>query len=390
MSNFNIISKDLFLLNLKNYFLIDFQTVTTYINAQTIYIFLLYVFIPLVLIIIGLSVFTLIFKRYSVDKDDMTKEKMEDIINIFLTDLIFSDYTKSEITNRIHYFKYDNKLNSSLQKHILEKLLHIKRNLNSTNNDKIISIYEGFGFEKISEKLIKKRAWHKKTEAFYHYQNFNYLLKIEDIKKYIDSKNPTLRSNAIISLLLLSKDNIDLLEKYNFELSRADEFKILEVFSNHETAIPENIDFWLQSQNSTLVIFAIKLLVLHKNVLSKEQINLLLNSPNKLIRREVILAIRNQIIFEANKTLMSHYDKETYNRNKISIVKTFEVIGNQETVDFLFSKIDKEDDKDVKLEIVKFIYKIDSKIFNQFILENEEDQTSLQQMINHAKEPLLN
>lgn len=375
-------------LNLKaSYFLFS-------INAENVYYFLLYFFLPLIVLFVVLIVFTLLYSRYAIDRNDDFRENIENETNSFLTDLIFSDYSAPEMKEKINEFKSKHKLNYNLKKYILNKIIHIKENLNETNEHTMLLIYKYFGFDEISNKLVRNRNWYSKSEAFHHYQNIGYKIKTGHVKKFLDSKNKALRSNAIIALISLSDEKFDVLDNYKYNISKSDEVKILDIIYRKKSNIPKNINKWLHSKNDSIVIIAIKLIVRfrHKQEFSLEQISYLLGSENQSVRKEVILAIRELVMFEANEILIQHFKTESNIRNKISIVKTLNVIGTSENIGFISGLLNEDEnlDLDLKLEIVNFINKTDLSFFKNFKFNNEEKNSELQKMIAHSNCPYLN
>ena len=364
------------------------------INAENIYYFLLYFFIPLIGLFLVLIVFTLLYSRYTIDKNEGFREDIENDANTFLTELIFSDYTASEMKTKINEFQSKHKLTKNLRKFILNKIIHIKENLNQTNEHTMLSIYKYFGFDEISNKLIRNRKWYSKSEALHHYQNIGYKIKTGHVKKLLNSKNTALRSNAIIALISLSDEKFDVLDNYKYNISKSDEVKILDIIYRKKSNIPKNVSNWLNSKNDSIVIIAIKLIVRfrHKQDISLEQISHLLKSENNLVRKEVILAIRELVMFEANEILMEHFKVETNLRNKISVIKTLNTIGTTENITFLSELLKKHEnlELDLKLEIVNFINKTDTTFFNNFKFNNKEKHTELQKMIAHSNCPYLN
>ena len=363
------------------------------INTENIYYFLLYFFIPLIVFFVILIVFTLLYTRYAIDKNDDFQENIENETNTFLTELIFSNYSAPEIKSKIKEFKSKHKLNSNSRKFILNKIIHIKENLNETNEHTMLLIYKYFGFDKISNKLVRNRNWYSKSEAFHHYQNIGYKIKKGHVKQFLDSKNKALRSNAIIALISLSDEKFDVLDNYKYNISKSDEVKILDIIYRKKSKIPKNINNWLNSKNDSIVIIAIKLIVRfrHKHDFSLEQISYLLGSENQSVRKEVILAIRELVMFEANEILIQHFKKESNIRNKISIIKTLNVIGTSENIGFISGLLNEDEnlELDLKLEIVNFINKTDATFFNNFKFNKEEKNIELQKMIAHSNCPYL-
>jgi hypothetical protein len=363
------------------------------INTENIYYFLLYFFIPLIGLFLVLIVFTLLYSRYAVDRNDDFKENIENEVNTFLTELIFSNYSAPEMKTKIKEFQSKHKLTKNLRKFILNKIIHIKENLNESNEHTMLLIYKYFGFDEISKKLIRNRKWYSKSEALHHYQNIGYKIKTGHVKQFLDSKNKSLRSNAIIALISLSDEKFNVLDNYKYTISKSDEVKILDIIYRKKSKVPKNINNWLKSKNDSIVIIAIKLIVRfrHKQDISLEQISYLLNSENQSVRKEIILAIRELVMFETNDILLQHFTKETNIRNKISIIKTLNVIGTSENIGFMSSLLNEDEnlELDLKLEIINFINKTDATFFQNFKFKDEEKNIELQKMIAHSNCPYL-
>ena len=75
------------------------------INAEKIYYFLLYFFIPSIVLLVGLIVFTLLYSRYAIDRNNDFRENIENEVNTFLTELIFSNYSAPEMKKKIKEFQ---------------------------------------------------------------------------------------------------------------------------------------------------------------------------------------------------------------------------------------------------------------------------------------------
>ena len=84
------------------------------------------------------------------------------------------------------------------------------------------------------------------------------------------------------------------------------------------------------------------------------------------------------------------YLKEDNKRNKISILKTFGVIGDQETIDFLTPFLLEEKDLEIKFEMVSAINSIDRTYFKNFETKNEIENDIINRIYLHVTNPYLN
>ena len=360
------------------------------LTDSDIYLFLKYFFIPMLVFLILAIIFVILFRRYSIDLLDLKKSNLEDEVNTFLTDIIFSDDSPEVVYDKIDKFKKEVVWkNDLLKKFVLEKLLHIKQNVQQLNQVKFILIYEYFGFNVYTEKLISSKDWQKKSKGFLHYQILDYKFKKELIIPYLKSTNQQLRSNALIAMISLSDENLDFLNNTEISISRAEELKILDILYQKKVEIPNNIYKWLKSKNDSIVIITLKLLIRYKHLLTNAQLSVLLNHSNYIVRKETIATIRELNIKNTNHLLIEHYQKETSFRNKVLILKTFQKNGDINTKNYALSLLSNENNLDLKFEIVNCIYQIDKNFLSYFIAKDKQEEDLINKMLLHHKNPYL-
>ncbi|NJM78868.1 MAG: hypothetical protein HC854_03170 [Flavobacterium sp.] len=309
------------------------KILTLCLNHITFLFFLIFVFIPLIIFFVVTIISTLVYNRYQDDKFVKNINEIEEHINSFLISTIFSESDTSSLKKTIKEFdkKYINN-DDRLKKYVFEKIIHIKENINDIYEHRIILIYKYFKFDKLTNSLIRKSNWQDKSEAFYHYQSLDYKIKKGHIKKYLNSKNPQLKSNAIIAYISLSDEKFSYLDNFEYPISKADELKILNIIYKKKATMPKNIEQWLDNKNVSIVAIAIKLMMRYKHKLTNEQTYKLLQNEDKKVRKETIIASRELFNFEVSDILLNHYPKETSPTNKIILLQTLSEIGNENVV----------------------------------------------------------
>lgn len=350
-----------------------------------------FIVIPLFILFITLLVFSLVFNRYKHEQLALKKKEIDTLVNDFLTEIIFSSYSGKEIKEKIADFKtqipYDEKWCRYV---ILNKLIHFKQNIHGFDQNQILLVYKYFGLQSYSQRLINDRRWYFKSLGIYHYQVLDYKIKKGQLKSFLHHKNKYLRSNALIATIALSDEKFGVLDNYTEKISRADELKILDIIYQKKSKLPENIIKWISHENNSIVILALKLLIRYKEPLTIAQINHLLQNNDVLVRKEVLLAIRELELHEANETLMQHYPTESNKRNRISCLKTLGIIGNNKTLQFATEILTSENDLEIKFEIVNCINKIDKTYFDNFTAENETENNTIKKIVLHVTNPYLN
>lgn len=360
-------------------------------QPQHIFLFLIFIFIPMIVFFVFAIVGNLIYNRYQDDKFLKSTNLIEEEINAFLIDLIFTECDNLTLRKKVVEFdkKYIKK-NEKLKKYMFEKIIHIKENINEMYEHKIILIYKYFGFNKLTDDLIKRRNWQDKSEALYHYQSLDYKIKKGHVKKYLNSPNPKLKSNAIIAYISLSDEKFNYLDNFEYPISKADELKILNIIYKKKSIIPKNIDKWLENKNVSIVAIAVKLMVRYKYKLNNEQTYKLLQNEDKKVRKETIIATREVYNFEAQEILLKHYPLEPNAINKILLLKTLAEIGDEKTIQSLRKQINKEPNIEVKFALIYCIYKLKSTFFESYKYITKTEEELIKRMLLHIKNPYLN
>jgi hypothetical protein len=356
------------------------------------YDFLKYLAIPFLIITVFTLVLLLLLNRYGFEKKIILKQNIDVQADDFLTEIIFSEYNITLIREKIKQFIEEVPFKKKWCRNIiLNKIITIKQNINGVNPNLILLIYKSFGFHNFSKNLIMSRKWRDKLLGIYHYQTLEYKIKTGYIRPYIDNNtNKFLNSNALIAVMVLSDNKFELLSNYQKVISKADELKILDIIYQKKSSLPTKINDWLFNKNSSVVILGIKLMVRYRETLKNHQISYLLSSPDILIRKETLLAIRNLYIVEVNDLLIKYYSNEANKRNKISALKTFGIIGDDKTKDFIANILLEENDLEIKFEMVNCINKIDPSFFNSFKVEDLSEKNIINRILLHAKTPYLN
>lgn len=361
------------------------------LNPVILYQFLLYVTIPVLGLIVLLLLWSTLRDRYRYESLIIPKKNVDASVNAFLTEVIFSDYDSNEIRDKVEAFKKEVPFEKKWCKNIiLKKIISIKQNMNGHKVDQIITIYKLFGLDDYSIKLIESNKWYMISLGIYHLQVLDYKLKKVYFKPFLETKNPYLKSNVLIASISLSDEQFSFLNDYKEKISAADELKILDIMYQKDICVPEKINNWLLNSNNSVVILALKIMVRCKQPLTLPQIERLLSSPDKSVRKEAMVTIRDLKITAANDILMRSYVMETDKRNKLSILKTIAVLGTETNKVFCTDLLLDEKDLDLKFEIARSIDTIDKTYFKNFKISDKKESDIIERIVLHLNNPLLN
>ncbi|WP_428228827.1 HEAT repeat domain-containing protein [Flavobacterium sp.] len=301
---------------------------------------------------------------------------------IFLTEITLSRPDKNTLKYKIAKFRSEIPIHKTWCKNMLiEDMIRMKSNLKGKTAKNILLIYKQLDLNHYSASLIRDFRKYKKREGIYHFQALKYKPGISLIKKYLLHPDKIIRSNANIAYLALSKGDWSSIDKIPVRVSIITTIKVMDVLHSEKIPIPPDIDLWIQSDNPTILKLAVMTMVFYNYRNKSAEIIQLLHHEDKNLRIDVIIAIRDLYLFEAEDKLLALIETETI-EIQLEILQALAAIGSEKTITYLNYKIKNEEVKDIKLEMVCCLNTLDPAGLN--VLGTQDSDT--QNMINHIRE----
>ncbi|MEN2412756.1 HEAT repeat domain-containing protein [Flavobacterium mesophilum] len=343
--------------------------------------FIKHIVIPFLLLITLSLIVILLFKRIRYQYTLPFRHHITRKSEIFLTEITLSSPEKNILKYKIAQFKKEIPIHKNWCKEMLiDDMIRMKSNLKGKSAKNILSIYKQLDLNHYSASLIRDFRKYKKCTGFYHFQALGYKPGVSLLKPYIMHKSRIIQSNANISYLALSKGDWQALDKISVKVSPITTIKVMDVLHSENIPIPKDIDLWIESKNKAILKLAVMAMVFYNYRNKSAEIIKLLHHPHKALRNDVIIAIRDLYLNEAEEDLLSIYQKETMNL-QLEIIETLSVIGSEKTIEFLKNEIPKQEIKDIKLKMVYCYDKLDPAGID--ILGSQDLDT--QKMINHIR-----
>lgn len=337
--------------------------------------------IPFFLVVSLSFTVILILKRilyqYTLPYKHMIIRKSE----IFLTEITLSKPDKNTLKYKIAKFKSEIPIHKTWCKDMLiADLIRMKSNLKGAAAKNILIIYKHLGLNKYSASLIRDFRIFKKYHGIHHFQELRYKPGISLIKKHLFSSNKVVRSNANIAYLLLSKGDWQAVEKLPIEASIITTIKVMDVLHSENLPIPPNINNWIHSDNKVVIKLALMSMTFYNYRNESAEIISLLHHEDVSLKIDVIIAIKNLFLNEAEDEILRLFPTETI-KIQLQMLETLAVIGSEKTIQFLKTEIIKQQVTDLKLKMVFCYNNLDPKGLD--ILGSKDPDT--QKMINHFR-----
>ncbi|MGY6522648.1 MAG: HEAT repeat domain-containing protein [Mongoliitalea sp.] len=342
------------------------------------------------LVVLVLSVLYLLFQLYIVRSRKFRSESrrriLQNKINNFLSELIFSDdQSEKAYDNQINKFKKKVPIDQNWCKDLLiQNIIDLDRNFKGEVKSKLLSIYFKLGLQDYTLALVKSPFWFYKTKGLYYWRELKYGGKLSLVKKLITSKNPNLRSSALITYISLAEVGpLSVLEEYSESISLVEGLNILEIIQRTKIKKPANLGAWLKFEEPSQLIFAIKLIVYYNDLSSSEGIVKLLYSENQKVRLVAIEACRRMFLVESEPVLRDIFARDV-EENQLAIIKTLAEIGSEEAVSFLQTLIHSSQNSEIVIACMYALASLDSN-FENHSFETED----LQAAKAHVLDPYL-
>lgn len=299
----------------------------------------------------------------------------------FLTEIALSKDDKNALKYKIAKFKSEIPIHTTWCKEILvEDLIKIKNNLKGKTAKNILLIYKALDLNHYSASLIRDFRKYKKYEGIRHFQALGYKPGISLLKKYLFHPNKVIRSNVNVAYLALTKGDWKAVGKVPIKRSIIATIKVMDVLHKEKIPQPIHLDLWIQSEDPMVLKLAVMAMVFYNYRNKSAEIIKLLHHENKALKIDVITAIQDLFLEEAEDDLLFLFHNESLDI-QLEILEALGVIGSEKTIAFLKIEIPKQQIKDIKLKMVCSLNNLDPAGLD--LLGNQDADT--QKMINHTR-----
>ncbi|MNQ43602.1 hypothetical protein D3C85_573380 [compost metagenome] len=332
--------------------------------------------------VISLSlIVVLIFKRIYYQYTLPYKHRIIRKSEIFLTEITLSAPDKNTLKHKIAKFKSEIPISKAWCKEMLiEDMIRMKSNLKGKTAKNILLIYKELDLNHYSASLIRDFRKYKKYEGIRHFQALGYKPGISLLKKYLFHPNTVIRSNVNIAYLALSKGDWKAVGKVSIKRTIIATIKVMDVLHREKIQQPAHLDLWIQSEDPLVLKLAVMTMVFYNYRNKSAEIIKLLHHEDKALKIDVITAIQDLFLEEAEDEMLSLFYNESI-EIQLEMLEALAAIGSEKTIDFLKNEIPKQEIKDLKLKMVCSLDNLDREALNT--LGKQDSDT--QKMINHNR-----
>ncbi len=237
---------------------------------------------------------------------------------------------------------------------LIDQIIDVSVNLKGEAGAKLNHLYRELNLDNDSVRRAHSRRWHLKVKGFRELAFMNIKDANPVIYKALNSKNEILRMEAQIALVRLSDDDhFTFLSHMKRPFSLWEQITLHDLMIQHELPVPD-FQKWLVSANTTVVMFALRMIKEFKQKCSEPEVRKALLHRDPKVSLLAVQVAGDLDMRSTLETMKRMYKYQEYN-NCLEIVKSMGKMPDLTMMGFLKLVLDKEDDVQLQIEATKAI-----------------------------------
>lgn len=250
-------------------------------------------------------------------------------------------------------------------------LLEQQRNFTGELNGRIKYFYEALELHKISITKIFSKKWHLIAIGIRELGLLGNKKSIEHIKPFTNHKYLIIRREAQMALVRQQGlDGLSFLDTLTYQLSEWHQLNLFETLAKVETKEKPKLAKYLDSNNVSVICFALKIVGFFKLMDTPEKLIELLHHEEREVRMVAVQTIARLEFYHLSEQLLEYYPSQPI-EVKVEILKAFSEIGMPNLSDFLMQEF-KSTQFEISLHAAKAIQAINPNLLLDYKLETED------------------
>jgi hypothetical protein len=291
------------------------------------------------ILIICLLIFMLFF-LYKKRINEKQQKKWRLIAGLLIRKAVFHDEeanteTSIPLTARAGKLMH----NKHFRRLITGELILTKKSVAGKASDNLKYLYQQLQLDKYALENLKSTYWYVKAKAIQELTLMGLKDVLPKLYRYTNNRNELVRMEAqSATVQFYGFEGLRFLNVITYPISEWQQIKLLQQLSQ-VAPVDVSIDTWLNSKNSSVVVFALKLargyhwFQWHNTILS------CLEHPEPDVRLQAIYCLCEIYTDKTAEILVSRFWDEDP-EIQLAIVKTLQSIGSEENIPFLVDLLD--------------------------------------------------
>lgn len=271
------------------------------------------------------------------------------------------------------------------RQYAIDELIVCKKNFSGGVTENIIWLYLQLGLKKDSLRKLRTTApWHIRAKGIQEL----YLMEQQDVLKTIykntNSNNEFVRMEAQTGVINLTGfPGLRFLDVASYPITEWQQLKLLEQLRLHPVKkdVSDKIPHWLQSGNTTVVVFALKLADEYQMFSVREEVMACMAHADKTVRSQALKTLV-RLADEATPAVLAGYFPNESPANQLYILDALRSLATENETAFLVSLLDHENDT-VKLKAAVVLAEVSEKGMELITQKSREQPEPFERIHRH-------
>lgn len=270
------------------------------------------------------------------------------------------------------------------RKLLTKELLAAKQNMSGTAASNLQSLYKQLGLDTDALKMINSRSWYLKASGIQQLEIMDLNEYKDKIIKYTNNKRGLVRVEAQNTIVKFNGfEGLRFLDHATYQISEWQQIKLLEELSQLPAENFAGIDNWLNSENDSVVTFALKLVREYNRFELYDKVFTCLKHVNPKVREQAISTLKELQTENTANHLVEIYSDEIY-RNKLAIIKALGDVGTNLEIPFLLGLLD-SDNNQVKIAAARSLASVGTEGISQLQSYRKANEYPYKEIIDQIK-----
>jgi hypothetical protein len=289
--------------------------------------------------------------------------------------------------NKIKKLKLDDKL---VRQVLIDQLIYFRKNFTATTSALLRKLYQNLGLKDSSFYKLNSGAWEVKAQGMAELRGMASIIDAADILPFTKSPNADLRVEAQAAYIgLNSSDPFNFLTDTSETLVEWHQIVLFDAIAKNDDIIIPMFNTWLNSSNSSVIIFCIKLTVQYNQLDAIPNLIQLLDHHDTKVQNCAIDGLGRLKAVTAEQVLIDRYNSFS-GSCKLEVLKALGIIGSKNSLQFLRSEFLTTDDfyrcQYAMYSILAITNQTKTELLGDFPVKNAQQKA----IIDHCFDKLIN
>lgn len=338
----------------------------------------------IILLILSLLVYMLSY-MYFKNLYDKKFDKWSLISDLLIRKAVFYDDDELEGDNMIPVTARAEKLmsNRHFRKLLVNEIMSAKRSITGISADNLKQLYVQLGLDKYALDKLSSGKWYIRAKAIQELTVMDMHELVDQICTYTDDKNDLVRMEAQSALIQFNGfEGLHFLDTVTYPISNWQQIKLLQQLSHLP---PANVDMaqWFKSENSSVIIFTLKLARIYQRFDLYYDIVSCLDHADPSVRYEAIHCLNEIYTDETSDDFISRFLGEIL-KNQLAMIKVMATVGTEKDVAFLLDQLSHENDE-IKIGAARALVQSNKDGMISLEKYSRDSDQSINEIVMHIK-----